>query len=54
MSNVVLFGTDTSEELEDVFLASVSQQNVNAEQPEAVTLDGKNYITNGRIYIRDE
>lgn len=54
ISNVALFGTDTSSELENVFLASVSQQNVNAEHPEAVTLDGKNYITNGRIYIRDE
>lgn len=54
ISNAALFGTDTSSELENVFLASVSQQNVNAEHPEAVTLDGKNYITNGRIYIRDE
>lgn len=54
MSNAVLFGTDTSKELENVFFATVSQQNVDAEQPEAVTLDGKNYITNGRIYIRDE
>ena len=54
MSNVVLFGTDVSAELENVFLATVSQQNVDAEQPEAVTLDGHDYITNGRIYIRDE
>lgn len=54
ISNVALFGTDTSSEAENVFLASVSQQDVNAEHPEAVTLDGKNYITNGRIYILDE
>ena len=54
MSNVVLFGTDTSSELENVFLASVSQQNVTAEHPEAVTLNGHDYITNGRIYILDE
>ena len=54
ISNVALFGTDTSSELENVFIASVSQQNVNAEHPEAVTLNGHDYITNGRIYIRDE
>lgn len=54
ISNVVLFGTDTSSELENVFLASVSQQNVTAEHPEAVTLNGHDYITNGRIYILDE
>lgn len=54
ISNVCLFGTDTIGELENVFLATVSQQNVEAERAEAVTLDGKNYITNGRIYIMDE
>ena len=54
ISNVALFGTDTSSELENVFLASVSQQNVTAEHPEAVTLNGHDYITNGRIYILDE
>ena len=54
ISNVVMFGTDVSAELENVFFATVSQQNVDAEQVEAVTLDGHDYITNGRIYIRDE
>lgn len=54
ISNVCLFGTDNLTELENAFLATASQQNVNAERAEAVTLDGKNYITNGRIYILDE
>lgn len=54
ISNACLTGTDNITELENVFLATVSQQNVGAERAEAVTLNGHDYITNGRIYIRDE
>lgn len=54
ISSIAMFGTDVSAELENVFIATVSQQDVDAEQVEAVTMDGHDYITNGRIYILDE